>query len=97
MAVIEAGGFADVENGNLTEVPGYNGWSTHVDSTRPSLVEWDVETVPQAVSIAKEIGLVEGGFWGDWRLTVWDIGEGRTDGALFSGTDFGGDVSLSFS
>ena len=52
-----------MENGNLTEVPGYNGWSTHVDSTRPSLVEWDIETVPQAVSIFgnrswREIGVI---------------------------------------
>ena len=48
VAVVEAGSFYD--NGNLTEVPGYNGWSTHIDNTRPSLVEWDIETTPQPVS-----------------------------------------------
>lgn len=49
VAVIEAGGFSEFENGNLTEVPGYNGWSTHIDRTRPSLVEWDIETSPERV------------------------------------------------
>ncbi|KXJ87206.1 hypothetical protein Micbo1qcDRAFT_236426 [Microdochium bolleyi] len=47
VAVVEAGGFPLYENGNLTQVPGYQGWSTHVDTTRPSLVEWDIETLPQ--------------------------------------------------
>ncbi|PBP21841.1 hypothetical protein BUE80_DR007345 [Diplocarpon rosae] len=47
VAIIEAGGFYEFENGNLTEIPGYNGWSTHIDETRPSLVEWDIETTPQ--------------------------------------------------
>ncbi|KAH8797728.1 hypothetical protein F5884DRAFT_150668 [Xylogone sp. PMI_703] len=45
VAVIEAGSFYD--NENLTEIPGYNGWSTHIDNSRPSLVEWDIEAVPQ--------------------------------------------------
>lgn len=54
IAVIEAGGFYEFENGNLTEVPGYNGWSTHIDHTRPSLVEWDIETTPQPVSKPKQ-------------------------------------------
>lgn len=47
VAIVEAGGFPLYENGNLTQVPGYQGWSTHVDTTRPSLVEWDIETLPQ--------------------------------------------------
>ncbi|OJD31049.1 choline dehydrogenase [Diplodia corticola] len=45
VALVEAGSFWD--NGNLTDVPGYNGWSTHVDQERPSLNEWDFETTPQ--------------------------------------------------
>ncbi|TAQ89185.1 hypothetical protein B7494_g2484 [Chlorociboria aeruginascens] len=47
VAVVEAGSFSEIENGNLTDVPGYNGWSSHPMAVRPSMVEWDFVTAPQ--------------------------------------------------
>ncbi|KAI9647924.1 hypothetical protein NHQ30_004313 [Ciborinia camelliae] len=47
VTVIEAGSFYEFENGNLTEVRGCNGWSTHIDEMRPPLVGWDIETTHQ--------------------------------------------------
>ena len=49
VAVVEAGSFYEFQHGNLTQVPGYNGWSVQPDKTLPSLIEWDVETTPQVV------------------------------------------------
>lgn len=52
VAVIEAGGFYEVDNGNLSTIPGY---CTAFTGTDPSLtnpaVDWGFVTVPQAVSI----------------------------------------------
>lgn len=52
VAVVEAGGFYEVDNGNLSTTPGY---ATAFIGTDPSLtnpaVDWGFVTVPQAVSI----------------------------------------------
>ncbi|KAK2624706.1 hypothetical protein QTJ16_005899 [Diplocarpon rosae] len=81
VAIIEAGGFYEFENGNLTEIPGYNGWSTHIDETRPSLVEWDIETTPQVVS---KSSLVAGG-----TPLIKIPGLRRAYDSLFPRTNFG--------
>ena len=52
VAVIEAGGFYEQDNGNLSVVPGYSG---AFDGTTPGvginpLVDWNFTTVPQTVS-----------------------------------------------
>ena len=50
VAVVEAGGFYEVDNGNISVIPGdctfYSG--TAPNNTQP-LVDWGFDTVPQAV------------------------------------------------
>lgn len=50
VAVIEAGGFYEIDNGNLSVVPGYANFYTGADSNNyQPLVDWDFTTTPQAV------------------------------------------------
>ena len=50
VAVIEAGGFYEIDNGNLSVVPGYANFYTGADSNNyQPLVDWDITTTPQAV------------------------------------------------
>ena len=52
VAVIEAGGFYEIDNGNLSVVPGYANFYTGADSNNyQPLVDWDITTTPQAVSL----------------------------------------------
>lgn len=50
VAVIEAGGFYEVDNGNLSVVPGYCTFytGTDINNTQP-LVDWSFVTTPQTV------------------------------------------------
>ena len=50
VAVVEAGGFYEVDNGNRSTVPGYSGIGvgTALNDT-PPLVDWGFVTIPQAV------------------------------------------------
>ena len=52
VAVVEAGGFYEVDNGNISVIPGdctfYSG--TAPSNTQP-LVDWGFDTVPQAVRL----------------------------------------------
>jgi len=51
VAVIEAGGFYETDNGNLSVVPGYANFYTGADSNNyQPMVDWDFTTTPQAVS-----------------------------------------------
>ena len=51
VAVIEAGGFYEIDNGNLSVVPGYANFYTGADSNNyQPLVDWDFTTTPQAAS-----------------------------------------------
>lgn len=51
VAVIEAGGFYEIDNGNLSVVPGYSNFYTGADSNNyQPLVDWAFTTTPQAVS-----------------------------------------------
>ena len=60
VAVIEAGGFYEVDNGNVSQVPAYDGTYTGkgVDDWQP-LIDWGYSTVPQAVSRPRAKRLVE--------------------------------------
>ena len=53
VAVIEAGGFYELDNGNLSVIPGRASYFTGADpkNTQP-LVDWGFVTTPQAVSLA---------------------------------------------
>lgn len=52
VAVIEAGGFYQADDGNTSVVPGYSGAYTETDpkDTNP-LVDWGFVTVPQVVCL----------------------------------------------
>ena len=53
VAVIEAGGFYEIDNGNLSIVPGYANYYTGADPDNyQPLVDWGFSTVPQAVCSA---------------------------------------------
>ena len=49
VAVIEAGGFYEVDNGNTSVVPGYD--AAYAFPTGQTLVDWGLVTEPQKVSI----------------------------------------------
>lgn len=52
VAVIEAGGFYELDNGNRSVVPGYANFFTGSDPKNyQPLIDWGFSTVPQAVSI----------------------------------------------
>jgi hypothetical protein len=51
VAVIEAGGFYEIDNGNLSVIPAYDIYFTGSSPTDTNpLVDWNFVTVPQAVS-----------------------------------------------
>ena len=55
VAVIEAGGFYEVDNGNRSVVPGYANFFTGSDPKNyQPLVDWGFTTIPQTVSVIKE-------------------------------------------
>ncbi len=58
VAVIEAGGFYEVDNGNLSVVPGYCTFyaGTDINNTQP-LVDWSFVTQPQAVRNSTSISV----------------------------------------
>lgn len=48
VAVIEAGGFYEIDNGNRSVVPGYSNFYTGSDPNNfQPLVDWDFSTIPQ--------------------------------------------------
>lgn len=57
VAVIEAGGFYEADDGNISVVPGYCAVYAGMDPTDTNpLVDWGFVTVPQAVSILPDTG-----------------------------------------
>lgn len=53
VAVIEAGGFYETDNGNRSVVPGYSNYYTGSDPDNYSpLIDWGFSTVPQPVGIS---------------------------------------------
>ena len=55
VAVVEAGGFYEIDNGNRSVVPGYANFFTGSDPKNyQPLVDWGFTTIPQAVSVTKE-------------------------------------------
>ncbi len=50
VAVIEAGGFYEIDNGNFSVVPGYATYFTGAEvSNFQPLIDWGFDTTPQAV------------------------------------------------
>ena len=57
VAVVEAGGFYELDNGNRSVVPGYSNFYTGADPNNyQPLVDWGFTTVPQAVRSSPMIG-----------------------------------------
>ena len=53
VAVIEAGGFYEIDNGNRSVVPGYANYYTGSDPKNyQPLVDWGFTTVPQTVRVS---------------------------------------------
>lgn len=54
VAVIEAGGFYEIDNGNRSTVPGYANYYTGSDPNNyQPLVDWGFTTIPQTVRVSK--------------------------------------------
>lgn len=52
VAVIEGGSFYEIDNGNVSQVPGFDAeYSSSSPTTIQPLVDWGIVTVPQAVRI----------------------------------------------
>ena len=49
VAVIEAGGFYEIENGNVSQVPGYDVIYQNPNNNTPPPVDWGFTTEPQKV------------------------------------------------
>ncbi|KAF2501935.1 alcohol oxidase [Lophium mytilinum] len=64
VAVIEAGGFYEQDNGNLSTVPGYATAMPFLDTTpsypRNSLMDWDYVSVPQKAAGGRQIHYAQG-------------------------------------
>ena len=57
VAVVEAGGFYEIDNGNLSVVPGYSTFFTGSDpSNFQPLVDWGLATTPQPVGPIRATG-----------------------------------------
>ena len=58
VAVVEAGGFYEIDNGNISVIPGDATFYTGTDpnDTQP-LVDWGFDTVPQAVCLKEDGGI----------------------------------------
>ena len=53
VAVIEAGGFYEIDNGNRSTVPGYANYYTGSDPNNyQPLVDWGFTTIPQTVRVS---------------------------------------------
>ncbi len=51
VAVVEAGSFYEIDNGNLSQIPAYSIWFSGKDPKDTSpLIDWGFVTIPQAVS-----------------------------------------------
>jgi choline dehydrogenase len=51
VAVVEAGSFYEIDNGNLSQIPAYSIWFSGKDPKDTSpLIDWGFVTTPQAVS-----------------------------------------------
>lgn len=48
VAVVEAGGFYEIDNGNITSIPGFAASSAGVFQP---LIDWGIQTVPQNVTL----------------------------------------------
>ena len=56
VAVIEAGSFYELDNGNLSQIPNYDALYTSPlpqETSIQPLVDWGLITQPQSVSVAK--------------------------------------------
>ena len=52
VAVIEGGGFYEIDNGNISQIPGFDAeYSSSSPTTIQPLVDWGIVTVPQTVRI----------------------------------------------
>ena len=52
VAVIEGGGFYEIDNGNISQIPGFvDEYSSSSPTTIQPLVDWGIVTVPQTVRI----------------------------------------------
>lgn len=53
VAVIEGGGFYEIDNGNISQIPAYDvEYSSPSPTTIQPLVDWGILTIPQTVRIA---------------------------------------------
>ena len=52
VAVIEAGGFYEIENGNTSQVPGYDVSYAYPSGNTPPVVDWGFTTEPQKVTLS---------------------------------------------
>lgn len=56
VAVIEAGGFPETDNGNLTSIPGNAAYYVGAEpGQRNPLIDWEIHTEPQPVSTMPEM------------------------------------------
>lgn len=65
VAVLEAGGFYEVENSNLSVVPGYTTFYTGTDPTNyQPLIDWGISTTPQPGSANRRLHYARGKTFG---------------------------------
>lgn len=61
VAVVEAGGFYEIDNGNLSVVPGYTTFYTGTDpSNFQPLIDWGISTTPQPGSADRRLHYARG-------------------------------------
>ena len=53
VAVVEAGGFYELENGNTSRVPGYDVTYAYLSGNTPPEMDWGFTTEPQRVYLLR--------------------------------------------
>ncbi|KAL8831535.1 MAG: hypothetical protein Q9191_000813 [Dirinaria sp. TL-2023a] len=97
VAVVEAGGFYEVDNGNRSTVPGYANYYTGSDPKNyQPLIDWGFSTVPQPAAGNRTIHYARGKTLGGSSARHYMVYHRPTKGALQKWADEVGDQSYSW-
>jgi len=97
VAVIEAGGFYEIDNGNISQIPAFAGTFTGADpsSTQP-LIDWNIETAPQQQLNGRSLHYPSGKTLGGGSARNILAYQRGTSGSYQAWADNVGDQSYSF-
>ncbi|MCJ1381062.1 hypothetical protein MMC17_004171 [Xylographa soralifera] len=97
VAVIEAGSFYEIDNGNFSQIPAYDGYFTESPpSTAQPLIDWGIVTLPQTQLAGQEIDYPQGKCLGGSSARNYMVFQRGTIGAYQQWADTVDDQSYTF-